>query len=133
MSSFTAKYAIPVLQSADPVASSPTVMAALANRVDLLLGEGGQFNIASLAASTTGSQAITLARTYPGNNAAVSPAYPGSVLAMLVATLSQPNSVNFWVNNWLGSATTITGFTLNFQFTNAQTNRVVAWRYLPLL
>lgn len=129
MSSFTAKYAIPVLGSGDPVASTPTVMAALANRVDLLLGEAGQLSL-TLVANTTLSVAVALSRVYPGNNAA---AVPGTVSWIMRATLSQPNTINVWVNNWLGSATTITGFTLNFQAPNAQAARLIDWRFLPVL
>lgn len=129
MSGFTAKYAIPTLAASDPVGNAPTVMAALANRVDLLLGEAGQLSL-TLVANTTLSVPITLARTYPGNNGA---AVPGTVIWIMRATLSQPNTINTWVNTWLGSATTITGFTLNFQAPNAQAARLIDWRFLPVL
>lgn len=133
MSSSTPKYGIPYAQQSDPVAQLPITMQAMAARLDLLQGEGGQFNIASLAAGTTLGTAITLSRTYPGNASAVSPAIEGHVTAWMRATLTAGNDFNWWVNNWLGTATTITGFTLNVQFVNAQTNRVINWRFIPVL
>lgn len=130
MASQTAKWAIPYSQSSDSVASVATTMQALAARCDLLNGEAGQFNIASLAANTSGAQAIALARTYPGNTAATP---PGTVILQLPGSVGSANPWVWWVDTWTGSATTITGFTLRFQFAALQTNRLVAWRFLPSL
>lgn len=130
MSTFTAKYQIPVLQSSDPVATAPTVMAALANRMDLLLGEAGAFT-ASPAAATTLSVPIVLGRTYPGSNVGT---VPGSVfLQVPTTTVGSGTTWNWWVTAWTGSASTITGFTLNMQWSVAQVSRVFHWRYLPVL
>lgn len=130
MSTTTAKYGIQYAQVADTVASVAATMAQLAGRVDLLLGEAGQFNIASLAAGTTGNQAIALARVYPGN-LALTP--PGSVQLQLPGSLGSANPWTWWIDTWTGTSTTITGFTLHYQFAAAQTNRLVAWRFLPVL
>lgn len=129
MSTFTAKYAIPVLQSSDPVASSPTVMAALANRLDLLLGESGQASFTG-ASNTTLSVAVVLSRTYPGNSGA---AVPGIVVIQPTSLLGPANNQMLWVDTWTGTATTITGFTLRMQSSNAPSGRLFNWRFLPVL
>lgn len=129
MSTVTTKYAIPVLQSSDPVGSSPTVMAALANRLDLLLGESGQASFTG-ASSTTLSVAVALARTYPGNSGA---AVPGIVILQPTSLLGPSNNQMLWVDSWTGTATTITGFTIRLQSTNAVAGRLFNWRYLPVL
>lgn len=130
MAGNTTKYVIPYVSMADAVASIATVMQNLANRVDLLLGESGQYNIASVAAATTHSQVITLARTYPGSNVGTP---PGIVIVNLPGTATSALAWNFWITAWAGSASTITGFQLNTSWSSAQTNRVVSWRYLPVL
>lgn len=129
MSGFTAKYAIPTLAASDPVGNAPTVMAALANRVDLLLGESGVWT-PTLVAATAASQAITLSRTYPGSTTAdpkgcvIVEQHGGGVGGGTV--------INTWITNWLGSATTITGFTLNAICSSAGA-RTFVWRFLPVL
>lgn len=126
MSSFTAKYQIPVLGAGDPVAMTPTVMAALANRVDLLLGESGTYS----QTGTSGTQAVSLARTYPGDTGA---AVPGWVLFQFRSTLASGVVIAHWITAWTGTATTITGFTINWQASNPQSDRTVHWRFLPVL
>lgn len=132
MSSFTAKYAIPLLQSADPVASSPTVLAALANRVDLLLGETGIWQ-PTLVAATAASQAIVLARTYPGNATAGGATPAGAVIITLDGGgVGAGVVLATWVTGWTGTATTVTGFTLNAISSTAGARRF-HWRFLPAL
>jgi len=130
MPSNTTKYVIPYALSSDTVAGLAATIQNLANRVDLLLGEAGQYNIASVAANTNHLQAITLGRTYPGNNGAT---VPGVVIVELPALLNAANPWNFWLQTWTGSASTITGFTIVTQWASAQTNRLVNWRFLPVL
>lgn len=129
MSGFTTKYAIPTLGTGDSVASAPTTLTALANRVDLLLGEAGQSSFTG-AAATTISVAVVLSRTYPGNTGAT---VPGIVIIQHVQSLGSANVQNLWINTWTGTATTITGFTINMQSSNAPAARLVAWRFLPVL
>lgn len=126
----TAKYVIPYSVAADAVSSIAATMQNLASRVDLLLGESGQYNIASLTAGTTHTQAITLARTYPGNTGA---AVPGFVMLELPGAIASANPWVWYVDTWLGSATTITGFSIKTQWSGTQTNRLVSWRFLPVL
>lgn len=130
MSANTAKYVIPYPTGSDTVAGLSTLIQNLANRVDLLLGESGSFNIASIAAGTQGGTNVVLSRTYPGN---VGAAVPGIVIVNYVASLAVGMETNWWIDTWTGTATTITGFKVNYHFANAQTNRVVAWRFIPVL
>lgn len=128
MSSFTAKYAIPVLGAGDPVSQAPTIMAALANRVDLLLGESA--NIA--AACTAGvlfSQAVVLGRTYPGNALG---ATPGTVIITPLSNVGATAQVFYYVNAWTGTASSVTGFTVNVM-SSTTTTRQFQWRFLPVL
>jgi hypothetical protein len=129
MPSSTAKYVIPYAQLADTVASLAQTTQDLASRCDLLLGESGQYTIASVLAGVTHSQPIVLSRTYPG---ATTNNPPGIVIVNLVAIV--PNQAwTFYTTSWTGSASTITGFTLATQYNGNQTNRVVSWRFIPVL
>lgn len=130
MSGSTSKYVIPYPVLADTVASLAATVQNLAGRVDLLLGESGSYTIASAAANTTHNQPISLARTYPGNTGA---AVPGIVIAHNVAGPPTGLGFYYWPNTWLGSATTITGFSLATQWSAAVTSRVVVWRFIPVL
>lgn len=65
MSTQTAKYAIPYAQNSDPVANLPTIMANMANRVDLLLGETGTVSVPIATANTTVDTTVSLTRSYP--------------------------------------------------------------------
>lgn len=130
MSGATTKYAVPYPVLADTVASLAATVQNLANRVDLLLGESGSYNIASLAAGTVHNQAIVLARTYPGNNAA---AVPGFVIVELQGAISSANPWVWYVDTFTGSTSTLTGFTIHTQWAGTQTNRVVTWRFIPVL
>ena len=125
----TTKYVIPYPLAADPVASEATAVQNLANRVDLLLGESGALTL-SPGAGVTLATPITLARTYPGNNAG---ATPGIVMLNIAATAGGGTTWNWWISGWTGSASTITGFTLSMQWAAAQTNRGFIWRFLPVL
>lgn len=130
MASSTAKYAINYAQLADTVASLAQTTQDLAGRVDLLLGESGSYNIASIAAVTTHTQNLVFARTYPGNIGA-SP--PGVLLLNLPGTLTAANYYTYWLTSWTGTALTVTGVSVATSWTVAQTNRVVNWRFIPVL
>lgn len=126
----TAKYVIPYAAAGDAVASLPTTMTNQSNRLDLLLGEAGAFT-ASPVAATTLAVPITLSRTYPGSNVG---APPGTVIMQIPATtVGSGTTWNWWLTTWVGSASTITGFTIQMQWSATQTNRVFHWRFLPVL
>lgn len=128
MPSSTAKYVIPYALSSDAVSSIATAMQNLASRVDLLLGESGTV---TQAAGATGSQAVVLSRTYPGNTGA---AVPGIVIFQANGAFSVGTILDMWVNTWTGSATTITGFTWNWASSpSAPGGRVIQWRFIPVL
>lgn len=129
MSSTTAKYGIDYPQLADTVASLAATVQNLAGRVDLLLGESGNYALTT-GAGVTHSKVITLGRTYPGNIAG-SP--PGLVIAYLDGTLVGANAMMYWVTAWAGTGLTITGFTLNTNWATAQTARSLNWRFIPTL
>lgn len=129
MSLTTAKYVLPYPVAADAVSNEPVTLAALAARADLLLGESGSLTL-SPAAATTLSTAVVLGRTYPGNSGA---AVPGIVMLNLNSTLAAATGFQWWINGWTGTASTITGFTLNVQYSAAQTSRPHLWRFLPCL
>lgn len=122
MSGTTARFAIPTLTAADPVANAPTVLAALANRVDLLLGEAGVASI-TVAANTAGSIAVVFARSYTGSVGAGS-----AVFHEFTSDLGAGITYQIWITGLTGA-----GFTLNFRFSAAQTARSLTWRFLPCL
>lgn len=129
MAGSTAKYAIPFVQTADPVAQIATLMASLANRVDLLLGESGQVSFTG-AATTDLAVAVALSRTYPGN---VGAAVPGIVIVQPTSLLSSANNQMWYVANWTGTASTITGFSIHLHSSTAPAARLFNWRYIPVL
>lgn len=129
MPSSTTKYGLPYSLPGDTVSSVAASMQNLAARTDLLLGESGTFT-ASGTANTTFSQAITLSRTYPGN---IGAAVPGSVWFWHNQLLGGGTGFNYWIFSWTGTATTITGFTFNCQFSSVWSGRVFNWRFLPVL
>jgi len=129
MSSSTSKYVIPYSLASDTIAGYPTTDQNQAARLDLLLGESGQLTT-SVAANTTENKVITLSRTYPGN---VSAAVPGRVWVELTSTINGGVTFQWWTNTWTGTATTITGFTLSYQYSTAQSGRVYRWHFLPYL
>lgn len=129
MAGSTAKYGIPLLTVADPVAQIATIMSNLANRVDLLLGESGQVSFTG-AATTDLPVAVVLSRVYPGNNAA---AVPGIVIVQPVSLLTSASNQMWYVNTWTGSGTTITGFTIHLHSSTAPAARLFNWRFIPVL
>ncbi len=128
MSATTTKYGILYPQLADTVASLAATVQQLAGRVDLLLGESGIW-IPSMTAAVVSNQAVTLARTYPGNNGA---SVPGIVLVQQASTVSGAATVFTYVDTWVGSASTITGFTLH-ALSSTTTTRTFLWRFIPVL
>lgn len=128
MSSSTAKYAIPYPVAADAVNQEPVTVKALADRMDLLLGETGSFS-AVLVANTTLSTVIALARVYPGNSGA---AVPGTVVITVTSPVAATTVLNQWVSTWTGTGATVTGFTIGLQASAAIT-RTVTWRFIPAL
>lgn len=128
MSSTTPKYVIPYPVAADAVNQEPVTVKALADRLDLLLGESGSFSAVMLA-NTTLLTNIVLARTYPGNSGA---AVPGIVIIDVASQVAATTVLNSWVTTWTGTGTTITGFTIGLQC-NSSITRVVSWRFIPVL
>jgi hypothetical protein len=103
-------------------------MAALANRVDLLLGESGVWT-PTLVANTASTTAITLGRTYPGN-ATATPS--GIVIVQCQNAAGSGVTLQTWVNTFVGTATTVTGFTLG-AICSAAGARTFVWRFIPVL
>lgn len=136
MSSSTAKFAIPYPVAGDPVNQEPVVFAAQSQRLDLLLGEGNTYNIASVAANTVHSQVVALGRTYPGNGSGAAGAGnvpQGTLLVQVPGGIASGVNFQWYVNTWTGTGATVTGFTLNTIWSAAQTNRLIQWRFLPVL
>lgn len=128
MSSATAKYALPYTVAADAVNQEPVTMKALADRIDLLLGESGVW-VPTFVANTPITTAISLGRTYPGN-ATTQPS--GIVVVENGNTVGASVSLFSWVVGWTGTATTITGFTLG-GLCSAAGARTLVWRFFPVL
>lgn len=131
MTTQTAKYQIAYPQLVDTIASLASTCQNLAQRVDLLLGESGTWN-PSMTAGTAISTPITLARTYPGNALAGAP--PGVVIVQAAGAMGAGASAFAWVlpGSWVGSAATVTGFTLN-AISSTTASRLFYWRFLPVL
>lgn len=129
MSASTPKYVIPYATTLDPVAQIAAIMQSLSNRVDLLLGESGQASFTG-AASTDLAVAVVLSRTYPGN---VGAAVPGIVLVQPTSLLTSASNQMWYVANWTGTSTTITGFSIHLHSSTAPSARLFNWRFLPVL
>jgi hypothetical protein len=125
MSGTTTRYAMAYPVAGDAVNQEPVTVKAMADKLDLLLGEGGSVtNSGAIAGgAVTYSQVINLARNYSTVRNA-----QAHVNVELTSVLSNPN---VWV--WWITAITDTSFTLNVQFTNAQAigSRGFAWRFWP--
>jgi hypothetical protein len=128
VSASTAKYGLPYSIGADAVSTVDDTMQALANRLDLLLGESGVW-APNLVANTAQTTAITLSRTYPGNSGG-SP--PGIVIVNTSNSVASGVNVQTWVGTWVGTGTTITGFTLG-AISSAAGVRNFQWRFIPVL
>jgi hypothetical protein len=128
MSSATAKFVIPYPVAGDAVNQEPVTVKALADRMDLLLGESGSWSPV-LAAGVAQASVIVLGRTYPGNSGA---AVPGTLIVTPGSSIGSGAIVQHWVSAWTGTATTITGFTLNV-ISSTATTRTFLWRFLPSL
>lgn len=128
MASSTAKYAIPYIQAADAASQIAAQQQAQAERLDLLLGEGGDFTLA-VVAGVVKNQAVVLGRSYPGN---ATGAHPGAVIITPTTNVGAGASVFYWISAWTGDATHVTGFTISM-ISSTSTNRSFTWRFLPLL
>jgi len=117
---------IPYVVIGDTVASVAQTTQDMANRLDLLNGEGGSFS-AVMAANTTLLTPVTLSRTYPGNGLA---GVPGAVTVNSTSQIAASTVWNWWVQSWTGTGTTITGFTIGMQASTAIT-RTIGWRFIP--
>jgi len=126
MPSSTPRYVIPYVVIGDTVASVAQTTQDMANRLDLLNGEGGSFS-AVMAANTTLLTPVTLSRTYPGNGLA---GVPGAVTVNSTSQIAASTVWNWWVQSWTGTGTTITGFTIGMQASTAIT-RTIGWRFIP--
>lgn len=131
MSGTTSKWLIPYPQASDTVASLAATVQNLANRVDLLNGESGVWTNA-FTAGTPATTAITLSRTYPGNSTLTGGVGPGVVILQPFTSVGSGLTISYWVVSFTGTTSTVTGFTLGGQSSNA-TTRSVIWRFLPNL
>lgn len=121
MTATTPKYALPYNVGTDPVATADDTMAALAARVDYLLGEAGTFTFGAVAGTQT--QAIDLSRAYPGGFKVFVSAVTGVVAG----------SISVWGTTELatGGAGGVGRFTLGVNRPGA-TATTVNWRVVPL-
>lgn len=124
----TPKYVIPYAVAADTVASWPQSQQDQAARLDLLLGESGVWT-PTLTANTAATTAITLSRTYPGNASGTT---PGMVQIMRMNAFGSGATQMYWVINFTGSVTTVTGFTIG-TISSAAGSPTLVWRFLPIL
>lgn len=104
MSSATAKYAIPYPTAGDALANGDDTIKALAERVDILMGEAGSDSITPSAANTTTTKRINFSRTYP--------TIP-TVVAGVGSTTVAPGTLSLWV-----AAIDTSGFTVLVQRTS---------------
>lgn len=113
----TAKYGVPYAVGSDDVKTVDNTMQALAERMDLLLGESGIDNIAPSAADTVTSKRINYARSY----AALAPLVPMPFVAIR-ESVTTSQQVTVWT-----SSEDATGFTVNIR-ANTTTARNIRWR-----
>lgn len=116
MPASTPTYGLPYPAATDPLANGDDAIKALAERVDLLLGESGFTNITPSAVNTTTSVRINYARSYAG----LAPIVPAP-FAQLASAVASTDTVYVWA-----SAADATGFTLNIR-ASSTTLRNVRW------
>jgi hypothetical protein len=115
MTATTSKYVIPYPTGTDDVRDGENAMQAIADRVDLLLGETGTDSITPSAANTTTTKRINYARSYAGL-----PLVPRAWV-MPDAAINSTDAVFFWV-----SGEDATGFTLNVR-SQSTTAKAIRW------
>lgn len=117
MSTTTTRYAIPKPSADDAFADGDDIMRAMADRLDLLLGETGEVVITPTAVDTVQSVRVNYARSY----AALAPMVP-KVVGLFV---NENRTVSGVVNLW-SSGEDATGFTLNYRAATTAT-RAIRW------
>lgn len=117
MSLTTPKYGVPYSQGSDAAATIDNTMAAMAARLDLLIGESLDVSITPSAVDTTTTQRVNYSRSY----AALAPLVPKPIVHVN-ETVGTTAAVNVWT-----TAEDATGFTLAIRSTStaARTVRVV--------
>ena len=118
MSSTTAKYAIPYSTGGDLASTIDDTMQALANKVDLLMGEYNDTTITPSAVDTTTSVRVNYSRSY------ATVAVP-----KVIAVCNEARATAAVVNVWT-SAEDATGFTLNIR-SSTTAARLVRWFARP--
>lgn len=99
------------------MANGDDAIKALADQLELLLGEFGSDGILPVAADTTASKRINYARSY----AALAPLLPRAFV-MPDAAISSSTTTNFWV-----SLEDSTGFTINVR-SSTVSNKLFRWQ-----
>lgn len=107
---------IPYPVAADPVADGENTIQALAERVDLMLGETGTLNVTGIAVDTIKSVRVDYARSY----AALAPMVP-KAFAFNDQNTASTTTCNVWT-----SGEDATGFTVNLRV-GSTSNRVIKW------
>lgn len=120
MSDLTSKYKLPYPLPGDAVATVDDTVEALAERLDMLLGETGSTTITPSAVDTQTGKRINYTRSY----AALAPLVP-SVQLTMGEGLSTSNVVQLWV-----TGEDATGFTLNIR-SSTTTTRTIRWLSRP--
>lgn len=118
MTSSTPKYAIPYSTGTDGLDTVDDTMKALAERVDLMIGEAGDTSITPSAADTNTSVRVNYSRSY---------AAAGVPKVLCAVNESRAVATTVWV--W-SSAEDATGFTLNIRASSTAT-RSVRWVARP--
>lgn len=116
MAGSTAKYALPYPTGVDDVADGDEKIKALAERVDLMLGQHGQVNLAPSGSDVVTSANVVYGRTYP--------TVP-RVFLSLASAVGTATTVFVWSTN-----ETTTGCTINMRASNAS-SRTVNWMARP--
>lgn len=116
MSGATAKYALPYPTGPDPFADGDEKIKALAERVDLMLGQHGQVNLAPSGSDVVTSANVVYGRTYP-----TAP----RVICAPASAVGSATTVFVWPTN-----ETTTGCTINMRASNAS-SRNVNWMARP--
>lgn len=114
MSASTSRYGLPYSIANDAVSTVDDTMQALAQRLDLMLGETGTLSLASGTADTAVSQRVNYSRDYSSVGAP-------TVMVMQDGNVTAANTVNYWV-----TSPDATGFTLNMRTSNT-TSKAFRW------
>lgn len=116
MAGATAKYAFPYPTGGDDVAAGDEKIKALAERIDLMIGQSGDVNLAPSGSDVVTSQAVAYGRAYP-------------TVPKVICGIGSPVGSGATVFVW-PTLETVNGFTINMRASNASA-RTVTWTARP--